>query len=102
MINFDIFLTGLMVISVLTSLVTEAVKKILADLNVKWHANILAGIVSVVLSILIGVGYVVITSTAFTAPIVTCILALAGLSWVCAMIGYDKVVEVLKKMNTKG
>lgn len=102
MINFDIFLTGLMVISVLTSLVTEAVKKVLSDLNVKWHANILAGVVAIVLSILVGIGYVVITSTAFTAPVVTCIIALAALSWVCAMIGYDKVVEVLKKMNTKG
>lgn len=102
MINFDIFLTGLMVVSVLTSLVTEAIKKILADLNAKCHANILACITSVVLSILVGVGYVVITKTAFTAPVITCIIALAGLSWVCAMIGYDKVVEVLKKMNTKG
>jgi hypothetical protein len=102
MINFDIFLTGLMVVSVLTSLVTEAVKKVLGELNAKFHANILAGIVSVALSIAVGVGYVVITSTAFSAPIITCIVALAGLSWVCAMIGYDKVVEVLKKMNNKG
>jgi hypothetical protein len=102
MINFDIFLTGLMAVSVLTSLVTEAVKKILTDLNAKYHANILAGIVAVILSILIGVGYVIVTSTAFSASIIVCLVALAALSWVCAMIGYDKVVEVLKKMNSKG
>lgn len=92
-ITFETFLTGLMIVSGLTGLVTEAVKKILDEHGVKHVAgNTLAGIVSAVLSVLIGVGYVIIAAIPFTAQIVVCILALMLLSWLCAMVGYDKVL----------
>lgn len=96
MIEFEVFLIGLMVISTLTSLVTEAVKKILAEYNVKYRANTLAGIVSAVLSASIGAGYIVVTGAGFSAQIVVCLIALIFLSWLCAMVGYDKVIASLK------
>ena len=92
MITFDTFLLGLMVVSVATGFVTEAVKKVLADLNKTCHSNILASIVSVIVSVLIGVGYVIFTNTEFTARIIICLVALAAGGWLCAMLGYDKVV----------
>lgn len=92
MITFEIFLTGLMVISTLTGLVTEAVKKILDEHNKTYHSNTLAGIVAVVLSLLVGSGYMILASVAFSAQIVVCIIALMFLSWLCSMVGYDKVV----------
>jgi hypothetical protein len=70
MISFDVFLIGLMVISTLTSLVTEAVKKILVEVNVKYHSNMLAGIVATILSAAIGVSYVILTDISFTAQII--------------------------------
>ena len=96
MINFEEFLLGLMVVSTLTGLVTEAVKKILTEYNVNYRANTLAGIVATVLSAVVGVGYVIMMSMTFTAQIVVCIIALVFLSWLCAMVGYDKVVGQLK------
>ena len=96
MITFDTFLIGLMVISTLTGLVTEAIKKVLTEHNKKCHANTLAGIVATVLSAAIGIGYVIITSTAFTAQIIVCIVALIFMGWLCAMVGYDKVVGQFK------
>lgn len=101
MITFETFLTGLLVISGLTGLVTEAVKKILDEHNRTYHSNTLAGIVSAVLSLLVGIGYVIIAGIAFTAQIVVLLIALILLSWLCAMVGYDKVVGCFSKTGDK-
>lgn len=101
MITFDIFLVGLMVISTLTSLVTEAVKKILTERETKYNANALAGIVAVILSAGVGAGYIILTGMSFTSQIVVCIIALMFMSWLCAMVGYDKVIDHLKQNKPK-
>lgn len=96
MVNLETFLVGLMIISTLTSLVTEAVKKILTEHNKGYRANTLAGIVAVVLSIAIGAGYGILSKVTFSAQFVVCIIALMFMSWLCAMVGYDKVVATFK------
>jgi hypothetical protein len=100
MINFEIFLIGLTLVSTLTSLVTEAIKKILNGKNKTYCANTLAGIVAAVLSIGIGIGYIVIASVGFSAQSIVCLIALAVASWLCAMVGYDKVVQVINQFKT--
>lgn len=97
MISFEVFLMGLMVVSALTGLVTEAVKKILDEHGVKYLANTLAGIVAAALSLLVGIGYVILYSITFTAQIVVCLVALIFLSWLCSMVGYDKVIACFQK-----
>lgn len=96
MVNLETFLVGLMIISTLTSLVTEAVKKILTEHNKGYRANTLAGIVAVVLSIAIGAGYGILSKVTFSAQFVVCIIALMFMSWLCAMVGYDKVIATFK------
>lgn len=102
MMNFETFLVGLMVVSTLTSLVTEAIKNILKEHNKTYHANTLAGIVSAVLSIGVGVGFVFFTEASFTAQMIICIIALVFMSWLCAMVGYDKVVGQFKNLKGGG
>ena len=99
MITFDVFLIGLMVISTLTGLVTEAIKKILVEHNVTYKANSLAGLVSAILSAAVGAGYVIVTNNHFTAQIIVCIVALVFMSWLCSMVGYDKVIGQFKNMK---
>ena len=94
-----IFLTLLFAISLLVGLTTEAIKKLLGDK--KFSSNILAGIVSVVLSVVIGICYCIITSTPITATVVIYLIALVFLSWLCAMLGYDKVVQTLTQIVKK-
>ena len=101
MISYDVFMLGLMVVSTLTGFVTEVVKKILAEKSATYNANILSGIVSAVLSAIVGVCYVLIMSITFTWQIVGYIVALVALSWLCAMIGYDKVKQVITQFKTK-
>ena len=104
MINFETFLLGLVVSSTLTGLVTEAVKKVLDENTKTYRTNTLAGIVDIVLSILIGTGYIILTNTGFTAQIAVYLVAQIFLSWLCSMVGYDKVVQAIsqfKGLNTK-
>lgn len=101
MITFETFLIGLLVISTLTSLVTEAVKKVLKDKNVAYSANTLAGIVAACLSLMVSIGYVILAGITFTVQIVVCIIALIFMSWLCAMVGYDKVIQVITSFKTK-
>ena len=99
MISLDIFLIGLMLVTTFTSLVTEAVKKIMDERNTKYHANTLAGIIAAILSVAVGIGYVVLTGIGFNAQIIVCIIALMFMGWLCAMVGYDKVINQLKSNN---
>lgn len=102
MINFQTFLLGLLISSTLTGLATEAVKTILIENNKPYHANTLAGIVSMILSTMIGIAYVVMTAIPFTTQIIVCIVALVFMSWLCAMVGYDKVIQAISQFKTPG
>lgn len=102
MVNLQTFLTGLLITSTLTGLATEAVKNILNEYNKQYQANTLAGIVSLLLSLGIGVGYIVITSTTLTAQVVITLISLVFMSWLCAMVGYDKVVQTITQIKHTG
>lgn len=99
MVNLETFLTGLMITSTVTGLTTEAVKRCLTELKVKYHANILTGIVSVVVAAALGVGYVGFTGAGFSAQTVVGIAGLAFVSWLCSMIGYDKVKQAIEQLK---
>lgn len=101
MITIEVFLVGLMIVSTLTGLVTEAIKKIVAERNVEYRPNTIAGIVAAVLSAGIGIGYAVLMKMAFTSQIIVCIVALTFMGWLCAMVGYDKVIGLFKNTNKK-
>jgi hypothetical protein len=101
MISIDIFLIGLLITSALTGLATEAIKKILVEHGATYRANTLAGIVAIILSACIGIGYVILSDLNFSAHIIVCLLAQAGLSWLCAMVGYDKVIQTIKQFTSK-
>lgn len=103
MINFEIFLLGLLITSTLTGLVTEAVKKILTEHGKTYCANTLAGVIALVLSAAIGVGYIVLTSMTFTSQVAVYLITLVFMSWLCSMVGYDKVIQAISqfKMDRK-
>lgn len=99
MITLEVFLIGLMAISTSTNLVTEAVKKVLDICKIKYHADILAGIVAAILSVGVGIGYVLFNGIGFTAPTIVCIVALMFMSWLGSMVGYDKIIKHIKSVK---
>lgn len=101
MITTDIFLVALMIVSTLTGLVTEAIKKMIAERNGTYRPNTIAGIVAAVLSLALGIGYVIISGITFTAQIVVYIIALTFIGWLGAMVGYDKITDLFTNTNKK-
>lgn len=95
MLSLEVFLLGLLITSTLTSLVTEAVKKIMTEYNKTYRANTLVGIVALLLSVAIGCGYIVLTGLEFTSAVIICLIAQIFMSWLCAMVGYDKVIQAI-------
>ena len=100
MITFETCLFGLLVTSTLTGLVTEAVKKVLTKHNVKYPANTLAGIVAFVLSLAVETSYIILSDLSFTAEIVVCLIAQTFVSWLGAMVGYDKVIQTISQLRS--
>lgn len=85
----------LLLCSVLTSLIVEAIKKLA---NVK-SPNIVAAIVSVAVGIAVSVGYILLNRIGFTVDSVLYIIGIVCLSWLVSMLGYDKVIQSLMQLR---
>jgi hypothetical protein len=95
----EIFLIALVTISSLASLVAEAVKKILDEHNKSYRTNTLVGICAFVVAVIVSVLYIMYTGIAVTLAVVASIIAITLLSWLCAMVGYDKVVQAFSQFK---
>lgn len=97
--NEAVFVFLLLMISTLTGLVVEAIKKIMNEYGVKYHANTLAGVVASMVSILVSVLYLLFTGNEFDFSYLAYTIALVFLSWLCSMVGYDKVIQTLAQIK---
>ena len=100
MVSLEIFLFGLLITSAVTGLTTEAIKKLLTEHNVKYRSNTLAGIISLITSSAISSGYILINNLDFTIQIAIYIIAQVFMSWLCSMVGYDKVIQTISQFKT--
>ena len=82
-----------------TSLTTQAVKKVLDEKAIKYSSNILAGIVSIVLSLSASTGYLIMKDIAFNPKVAVMSLSFVALNWLCATVGYDKVIQAIKQIK---
>ena len=97
--KLEFFLLMLLIVSTLTGLVTEAVKKWLQERNKNYYSNALAGYVAVIISMAVGAAYIILTEAALNAQIAVYLIALVFLSWLSAMVGYDKVVQAISQFK---
>lgn len=99
--NLSVFLMLLLIVSTFTGLVTEAVKKCLQEMGKTYYANALAGCISVGLAIAVGAAYIILTGAAVNAQMAVYLIALLFLSWLAAMVGYDKVIQTIAQIRSK-
>ena len=92
-------ISALAIVSALTTLTVQGIKKILDEQGKTYKSNLLAGIVAVVLSVASVVGYVLYNGVAFTVQIFVLMVTFAFLSWLCAMVGYDKVKMLIEQLK---
>lgn len=97
--TLTLFVTLLVVLAMCVSLITEAVKKFLDDAGVKYSSNVVVLIVAVI----VGAGGTALMylflGIAFTPPNIVCIVLMAVAVWVGAMVGYDKVVQMIEQLK---
>lgn len=97
--TLEIFLLILLIISALTGLVTEALKKCFEESKKKYSSNLIAGIAAVSLSVGVGAAYIILTGAILNEKMAVYLIALIFLSWLSAMVGYDKVVQVISQLK---
>lgn len=92
--------TALMGVSLLTNLTVEGIKKILEGTNVKYSSNVLAAVVAVVMAVLISIIYLIMNDIAFSLKIGVEIGVLMYLGFLIATVGYDKVIQMIKQVQS--
>lgn len=96
--TLHVFLIMLLACSIFTTLTVEGIKKMFIDGKAN-KTNIIVAIVAIVLAIIIGFGYAAIFAVVINAQYIVAIVALCFLSWLCAMVGYDKVVQAITQIT---
>lgn len=91
---------GLLIISTLTGLFTEGTKKLLDSKSITYASNVIATIWSIVTAVFVFLFYILYTSTAISGIVMLELIAVCGLSWLCAMLGYDKVVQAITQIKS--
>ena len=99
MIDFQILMTGILLVSILTSLTTEAIKKLIND-EAKSN-NLIAVCCSIVLSIAVSVCYVLLNNLTFTNEVIISTVIIVFFSFLSSTLGYDKVIQTLAQMKRK-
>lgn len=91
--------TALLAVSLLTNLTVEGIKKLLDGTNAKYSSNILAAILSTILSGAVCVIYLVMNDIGFSVKIGVEIAVLMYLGFLVSTVGYDKVIQTLKQLR---
>ena len=99
--NMSLFITLLTGFSTVTSLFTEGVKKILDEKGARYSSNIVASIVACIIGICGTGAYYVLCSVEFTSINIVCMILMGVATWLCATVGYDKVVQTIGQLKAK-
>ena len=100
--NSGLLLSALAIISVLTTLTVEGIKKLLDEKGKTYSSNILAVTVSFVITLIGSILYIIHFAIPVTAQVIVVIICLVFLSFLTATIGYDKVKQLFEQLSKKG
>lgn len=95
MTNSGFLMGALALISALTGLTVEGMKKVLDERKVEYKSTALAVYTAFGITVVGSLLYIIYNSIPITPQVVVIVIALAFLSFLCATVGYDKVVKVL-------
>lgn len=92
-------ITALLVVSLLTNFTVEGVKKLLNESGKSYSSNVLAAILSIVLSCGVCIVYLIMNDISFSMKIGVEIAVLMYLGFLVSTVGYDKVLQMLKQIQ---
>ena len=97
-----LFVLLIAVFAMAVSLITEAVKNLLSDFKLKYSSNMLVLIVALFVGILGTVVAYALLGIPFTTNNIICIGLITLAVWVGAMVGYDKVIQMIEQIKLIG
>lgn len=96
----QVFLLMLLTCSIFTSLIVEGLKNMLTNQGRRMaSSNITVAVVAVVLTLAVSISYALYFGLDFTVQYIICMVALCLLSWLCSMVGYDKVMQAIGQLK---
>ena len=95
----QIFLILLTIFAVITSLLTQGVKKFLDGVNVKYASNIVVLIIAVLVGVCGMLIYYTLNGIPFIATNIIYIFLMALSNWLGAMLGYDKIKQAISQIK---
>ena len=95
----EVFLTLLSICSVVSSLVTEAVKKFLDSIKIKYATNVVVLIVSMVIGGAVSTIYFMQDPSVVIDHQITFTVVIVVANWLVAMLGYDKIVQTITQFK---
>lgn len=97
--TIELFLILLSALSIITSLFTEGAKKTLDSLQTKYASNIVVLIVAVFVGGFGTAFFYVWKGLEFDTLNIICIVLMICANWLCAMLGYDKVMQAIAQIK---
>jgi hypothetical protein len=91
--------TALLIVSVVTNLTVEGIKKLLDGTTVKYSSNVLAAVSSVIISCAVCVIYLIMNDVVFSLKVGVEIVILMYLGFLTSTVGYDKVVQMIEQIQ---
>ena len=98
--TLTLFMILFAIFAVIVSLITEAVKSLFDKLEVDYSSNV----VVLIVAIMVGAGGTAIVYIFMGIPFILtnilCMPLMALAVWVGAMVGYDKVLQMIEQIKT--
>lgn len=91
--------TALLIVSLITNLTVEGIKKLLNETTIKYSSNVLAAVVAVLMSCAVCVIYLIMNDVAFTLKVGVEVCILMYLSFLTSTVGYDKVIQMIQQIR---
>lgn len=99
--TIQLFLVMFTIGSLISSLLTEAIKRWFANQEKEVSANMLAAINSVIIGIIGTVIYYILKGIPFNVVNITCMILMTAAIWAASMVGYDKVMQLIDQITNK-
>lgn len=91
--------TALLIVSLVTNLTVEGIKKLLNETTIKYSSNVLAAVVAVLMSCAVCVIYLIMNDVAFALKVGVEVCILMYLSFLTSTVGYDKVIQMIQQIR---
>jgi len=96
--SITLFITILTIGGMVTTLLTEAIKKMYANMNKDYSSNIIA----LVNAIVVGCGGTAVVymlgGIEWTVNNIICLILMAIAVWIASMLGFDKVIQTVNQI----